>query len=116
MRDYFLYVAAALGIAAAVVHSWLGETRIFPRTRIDPERLTLLMRLVWHSASVGWAAAAVLLIAAPSLGSPAARYWIIGAAAGVYGLAAVGNGVATRWRHYGWIVLVLAAGFALAGL
>jgi hypothetical protein len=116
MRDYFLYAAAALGLFAAIVHSWLGEARIFPRVRIDPARLTLLMRLVWHAASMGWAGLAFLLIAAPSISSPVARYWIIGAGAAVYAFAAIGNGIATRWRHYGWIVLALAAGFALAGL
>jgi len=115
MRDLFLYASAALGLVAAIVHAWLGETRVFPRVRIDPERLTLLIRLVWHCASVSWAAFAVLLIAAPSLGSPSARYWIIAAAVLVYGVAAIGNGIATRWRHYGWIVLALAAGLAFVG-
>ena len=91
MRDLLLYASGILGLAAAFLHGWLGETRVFARVRIEPERLRTLIRLVWHCSVVAWAAVAVLLIAAPAMGSPAARYWIVGAAVVVFGFAAIAN-------------------------
>ena len=65
MRDLLLYASGILGLAAASLHCVLGETRVFARVRIEPERLRTLIRLVWHCSVVAWAAVAVLLIAAP---------------------------------------------------
>src|SRR5438552_1179361 len=77
-RDLLLYASGILGLIAAFLHGWLGETRVFARVRIEPERLRTLIRLVWHCSVVAWAAVAVLLIAAPAMGSPVARFWIVG--------------------------------------
>jgi hypothetical protein len=55
------------------VHVLLGETRVFARARIEPERLGRLIRGVWHCSAVAWAGVAVLLIAAPWMGSQMAR-------------------------------------------
>jgi hypothetical protein len=116
MRDLFLYAAGILALAAALLHGVLGETRVFARVRIDPERLRLLIRLVWHCSVVAWAALAVLLIAAPWMNSPTARSWIVGAAVTVFGSAAIANAWATRGRFFGWAVLTAVVGLAVAGL
>jgi hypothetical protein len=115
MRDLLLYASGILGLAAAFLHGWLGETRVFARVRIEPERLRTLIRLVWHCSVVAWAAVAVLLIAAPAMGSPAARCWIVGAAVVVFGFAAIANAWATRGRFFGWAVLTAVVGLAIAG-
>src|SRR5215471_14211004 len=86
MRDLPLYASGTLGLAAAFVHSLLGETRVFARARIEPERLRLLIRGVWHCSAVAWAGVAVLLIAAPWMGSQMARHWIVGAAIVIYAM------------------------------
>jgi hypothetical protein len=65
MRDLLLYASGVLGLIAAFLHGYLGETRVFARVRIEPERLRTLIRLVWHCSVVAWAAVGVLLIAAP---------------------------------------------------
>ncbi len=116
MRDLSLYASGILGLVAAFLHGWLGETRVLAKARIEPERLRLLIRLVWHCSVVAWAAVAVLLIAAPAMDSPAARHWIIGAAVAVIGFDAAANAWATRGRFFGWVVLTVVVGLALAGL
>jgi hypothetical protein len=102
MRDLLLYAAGILGLVAAFLHGYLGETRVFARAHVEPERLRTRIRLVWHCSVVAWAAVAVLLIAAPAMGSQAARYWIVAAAAVVFGFAAIANAWATRGRFFGW--------------
>jgi len=52
MRDFLLYVAGWLSMTTALVHSWLDETDVFARVRIEPERLRSLIRLVWHCSAV----------------------------------------------------------------
>jgi hypothetical protein len=116
MRDTLLSAAGILGLVAALIHALLGETRVFARAQIEPRRLRLLIRLVWQISAVGWAVIAVLLIAAPWMWSLAARYWIVGAAIVVFGLAAVANAWATRGRFFGWILLTTIVVLAAAGL
>lgn len=116
MRDVLLVASGILGLSAAFLHGYLGETRVFARVHIEPERLRTLIRLVWHCSVVAWAAVAVLLLAAPAMGSPAARHSIVGAAVVVFGFAAIANAWATRGRFFGWAVLTAVVALAIAGL
>ena len=105
-----------LALVAALIHGVLAETKIFPRIRIEPERLRSLIRLVWQCSTVAWMALAVLLIATPSFGSDAG--------------ASVGHRRERRdvrlrrdrqclgnvWPHFGWVALTLVVGLAATGL
>ena len=46
MRDLLLQCAGVLTIIVALIHGILGETKVFPRASIEPERLRTLIRLV----------------------------------------------------------------------
>ena len=115
MRDVLLQGAGSLAIAAALIHGVLSETRVFPRVTIEPPRLRTLFRMVWQIPTVAWIAGGVLLIAAPSMASEAARHWIVVAVAGVLAFSALGNAVGTRFQHFGWMVLGASAAMAVAG-
>src|SRR5262249_10605458 len=116
MRDLPLYASGTLGLAAAFVHGLLGETRVFARARIEPERLRLLIRGVWHCSAVAWAGVAVLLIAVPWMGSQMARHWIVGTAVVIYGFGALVNAWVMREPHLGWAALTIVVVLAVAGL
>ena len=77
MRDLAVQLAGILAVAAAVLHGVLGETRVFARARIEPEWVRRLIRLVWLWGTIACVSLAILLIAAPRLGSDAARNCII---------------------------------------
>ena len=72
MRDLVLQCAGVAGIAVALIHGVLGETKVFAKATIEPESLRTLIRLVWQAGTVAWIGGAVLLIAAPSMGSESA--------------------------------------------
>jgi len=115
MRDILLQSAGLAAIMVALIHGWLGETKIFARAKIEPERLRLLIRLVWQASTVAWIGGGVLLIAAPWMASDLARHWIIGTMAAVFAFGAAGNAFATRGRHYGWLALSAVVVLAVAG-
>lgn len=116
MHDLALQVAGVLAIVVAVAHGVIAEWRVFPGARIEPAWTLRLLRMVWQASTVDWVVVGVLLIAAPGLGSPTARQWIVGAAVVIYGFAAAGNAMATRGRHVGWVLMLAVVALALVGL
>ena len=115
MRDLALEMSGILAIFAGLIHGVLGETKVFSRARIDPPWASRLLRAVWQCGAVAWIGGGVLLIAAPSFGS-GARHWIIFVFVAVYGSAAIGNAIASRGRHFGWMVLSAVVALTLAGI
>lgn len=115
MRDLLLQCAGAVTIVVALVHGVLGETRVFARVRIEPDRLRTLIRLVWQTSTVAWAGAGVLLVATPWMASEPARHWIVVTSALVLAFAAFANAWATRGRHFGWLALSAVVAMAVAG-
>jgi hypothetical protein len=92
-----------------------GERKFFARARIEPERLRLLIRLVWQGGTIAWMSLAVLLIATPRMGAEA-RTWIVAVSIVTFGAAAIGNALATRGRHIGWVAMAVVVGLAATGL
>lgn len=116
MQDLALQAAGVLAVGVAVMHGVIAERRVFPGAHIEPRWTLRLLRMVWQASTVDWIVVGVLLIAAPGLGSPAARQWIVGAAVVIYSFAAAGNAVATRGRHIGWVLMAVVVALALVGL
>ena len=93
MRDYLLLGAGVIAILVSIAHGVIGETRVFARGTIEPPRLRTLLRLVWQAGTVAWIAGGVLLVAAPWMGSDAARQWIVSQWVVEIGIAACREGV-----------------------
>jgi hypothetical protein len=116
MRDLALETAGGLAILVAVLHGVIAELKVFAKARIEPPWARRLLRMIWQASTIDWIAIGVLLIAAPSLGSSLAREWVVIVAVVVYAFAALGNALATRAFHAGWILMTCVVGLALAGL
>jgi len=116
MRNLLVELAGILALAVSVAHGVLSETKVFPSVRIEPEWARRLIRPVWQASTVAWICLAILLIAAPSMGSEAARDWIIAMSIVSFGAAAIGNAWATRGRHFGWVAMTMVVGLAASGL
>ena len=92
------------------------ERKVFARVRIEPQRTRGLLRMLCQASTVDWIGIGLLLIVLATLGADAARLWIIAVAVVVYGYAAIGNAVATRGRHIGWLLMSGVVALALMGL
>jgi hypothetical protein len=115
MRDLSLQAAGVLAILVAVIHGAIAELSIFARARIEPHSTRRLLRLIWQASTIDWIGIGVLLIAAPLIGSELARRWIIAVAVVIYGYGAIGNAVASRGRHPGWMLMAGVIALALMG-
>ena len=116
MHDLALQCAGILAILIAVCHGVIAELAIFAKARIDPPGTRRLLRLIWQASTLDWIGIGVLLIVAPALGSPVARGWIVAVAIVIYTYAAIGNFVATRGRHVGWILMSCVVALAAAAM
>ena len=116
MRDWALRSAGLLAVFVALVHGALAELKVFASARIEPRSTRRLLRLVWQASTVDWIGLGILLIAAPSFGSDLARSWIAATAIAVYSYAALGNALATRSWHPGWVLMTVVVGLTLVGL
>jgi hypothetical protein len=115
LRNLALTLSGLLAILAAITHTVLGETKVFARVQITPNGARRIIHAVWLFGVVSWVAIAVLVIAAPHLGSPDARHWIVAASTVTYGFGALGNAIGTRGKHFGWIVMLVVAALSIAG-
>ena len=116
MRDLALQAAGVLAVVVALIHGAIAELQVFAKARIEPRGTRRLLRLIWQASTIDWIGLGILLIAAPWFGSPTARHWIIATAVAVYGYAAVGNALAARGPHPGWILMLCVIALALAGI
>jgi hypothetical protein len=115
MSNLLVQAAGVLGIAVALLHGYLGQTRLFAKLPNESSRARILWA-IFHNSVVSWTAIGILLILVPTLGSERARYAIIAASVAIYGTAAIGNAWAMRGRHFGWAALSVVIGLAVAGI
>jgi len=115
MPDIALQAAGVLAIAVSIAHGAIGELKVFPRTRIELPRTRNLLRLMWQASTIDWIGIGVLLVAAPAFGSQTARHWIVAVAVVVYGYAAIGNAIANRGRHIGWVLMAVVVALVIIG-
>jgi hypothetical protein len=115
MKDVLIEIAGGLAILVAVFHQSLAEIRLFPRIKLEVVPSKPLLRVIWLNGALAWAGIGILLIVAPTFGSPSARHWIVMDAVVVLGSAAIGNAWYFKWKHPGWVLLAVAVGLAIAG-
>ena len=116
MSDWLVRAAGIAAIVITLVHGYLGEAKIFAKAQIEPPWVRRILHAVYHCGStLAWLVMGVLLILVPTM-EPQARRAIIIASVIVYAAAAMGNAWASRGRHYGWALMTLVVGLAVAGL
>jgi hypothetical protein len=116
MKDILLQLAGFGALAVAVAHGVLIETRVFARVRIEPPRARTMLHGICQISTVAWAAGGLLLIATPHVAGAAARPWIVLATCASYVFGALGNAIASRGRHFGWMAMSAVVALALAGV
>jgi hypothetical protein len=123
----WLVAAGLCTLLIGVVHSVLGEQRIFRhlrqggivQTRAEPLLRPHQLHIVWASwhlvTAFGLGVAALLFVAAQPDVPPPLRDLLVHCAVGIMLLAAALVAFATRGRHLAWLALSLTSALAMAG-
>jgi hypothetical protein len=113
-----LWGAFFLIVVVSIAHSYLGERyiliRLFrredlPRLRGSDHFTKQTLRFAWHITSVAWLGLGAVLLA---LLVPQNRAMIAMLVSGTFLLHALVTGVASRGRHYAWIIFLAIAGLS----
>jgi len=110
-----MQVGGGVGAATGLIHGYLGETTLVSVSRIEPRTAKIMARLRWQCGAVAWVVSGVLLIVAADFPEPNVRHSVIIAASINYLVGAVGNAVARRDKHFGWLVLTVAIALIATG-
>ncbi len=120
--NLWLYSSAVVATLAAAAHSYIGEAKLFRPLFAETNHVGVMKSIswqrvtrgVWHIASICWMLMAAMTIAlAEQNPTPVVPLYF---ASAVYLLSGLGNVVATRGKHFGWIVLLMAAALLWIGL
>jgi hypothetical protein len=115
MNDTLSAMAGGLGMLCGVLHGYLGETkavRPIENIRANTRRVLSVVMLL---SAIYWIAAGAIVAAGPFLADHDRRIALYVAAA-IYGTAAAANFWANRGKHFGWILLSLAAVLAFLAI
>lgn len=115
MSGIILVIAGCLGMAVAVVHGYLGETRVVRPARHASGGAKRVMQAVMFLSALYWFAGGAALAAAPFVMEADARRWAVAIVVAAYLTGAAGNFWATRGRHFGWGALSVTAAIACLG-
>lgn len=107
------FIAAALLVAIAAGHSYLGERYILirllrrdnlPRLGGSDAFTKTILRFAWHITSVAWLGfAAILVVLARPPVEPGSVSRIVGV---TFLVSAAVSGLGSRGRHYSWIIFL----------
>ena len=116
MLEVALQIAGILGAAIAIVHAWLGDSRVVAPFRSGaPDPAFRVMRAIMALSGVYWLALGCALIAAPYFASEVELRLLALVAAFAYGTGALGNAWAMRGRHFGAYLLLAPTALTIYG-
>jgi hypothetical protein len=111
MKEALGILAGGLGMLCAAVHGYLGERKAVRPVKDVPPSAKRVLRAVMFLSAAYWFVAGAVLAASPLL-TAHDRELALAIAGFIYGSAAAANFWATRGRHFGWILLGVAAALA----
>lgn len=115
VEDLFLYAAGTLGAAVSIIHGYLGEHKVIQPIETPTAAGKRILSAVMFLSAVYWGVASLLLLFVPTHVPEAARVAVVLGVAALYASGSFANLWATRGKHFGWVLLAVAALLALAG-
>ncbi|MCF8467910.1 MAG: hypothetical protein K9G33_10950 [Sneathiella sp.] len=114
MKDACLVIAGSLGMMIAIVHGYLGEMKVVRPIEGSPASAKRILQAIMFLSAVYWFVGSAFLVASPFYFDASGRLLTAILVGAIYLTAAIANYWATRGKHFGWILLVIA--FILTGL
>ena len=102
-----LVSAGLLCVAVALLHGYLGETKLIAPANFPNRQARLLVGAVWQLSTATWVVSGIVIAASPWLFREENRPWGVAAACLPLVYGAVANAWITRGRHFGWKALAV---------
>jgi len=115
MHDLMLFTAGSLGMVVALVHGYIGETKVVRPTQASTEMAKRVMQAIMFLSAVYWFIAGMALTLAPFLFEADQKTVVAYIVGGIFASGAIANWWATRGRHVGWMLLATAGSLAILG-
>ncbi len=111
----FWTIAGTLAVFVAVVHGYLGLTKVVPPTTGVSDSIKRIYLGLFGLSAVYWAAGGVVLVIYAGADPSPLRTAIGFTSFAMYFSGALVNAWATRGKHFGWAVLVAISLSIFAG-
>ena len=115
VADISVLLAGVMGAALAVAHGFVMQRRMITplkahmkATRVLPKPLERLVAPLLHVSTLAWFLGGVALILASWRPLDPLRPVVMVIVGLFYLYAAIANALATRGRHFGWVVMAIA--------
>ena len=115
MSNALVVAAGCLGMCIAVIHGYLGETKVVRPVQGLPASSKRVLHAVMLLSAIYWFVGGMLMAAGPLYQSPSDQRLTALIVGAMYLTGAVGNCWATRGRHIGWVLLTCAVILAWSG-
>ena len=115
MSSASIVVAGCLGMCIALIHGYLGETKVVRIVQGTPATPKRVLHAIMFLSAVYWFVGGAVLASGPlylTAHEQGVAALIIGT---MYLTGALGNLWATRGRHVGWVLLTCAVALAWSG-
>jgi len=115
MSMNLIVISGYLGMVVAVVHGYLGETKVVRQVDGIPLASKRVLQAIMFLSAVYWFAGGLVLAGSPlylTSGGQRLAALIVGA---MFLSGAIGNFWAMRGRHIGWVLLMCATALAWLG-
>lgn len=111
-----ILVAAGLAcIVAALIHGYLGQTRLIAPATFPNRQAKALVGVIWQLSTAIWAVCGAVIAASPWVFDDHTRLAAVLCACLPLGWGIVGNAWVTRGRHFGWKMLAAIVSAAIIG-
>ncbi|MEG3176836.1 hypothetical protein U1872_11400 [Sphingomonas sp. RB3P16] len=111
-----LVPAGVACIVAALIHGYLGQTRLIAPAKFPGGQAKALVNVIWQFSTAIWAVCGAIIAASPWLFDDHARPVAVLCACLPLAWGIVGNAWITRGRHFGWKMFAAIVSVAIVGV
>jgi hypothetical protein len=102
-------------VFAAILHGYLGQTRLIAPATFPHGQAKSLVVLIWQFSAAAWAVCGAIIAASPWLFSDEVRPVAVAVACLPLLWGIIGNAWITKGRHFGWKIFAGVVGAAILG-
>ena len=107
MNYQLLTIAGVFGMIISLIHGYLGFRLVLSQIENIPKTTKLINEFVFQLSTLYWFCGGLMLVMLPLFPDDESRKVAALVVAFLYSTGALANFIATKGRHFGWMVLAV---------